>query len=134
MKVISNSMLKPKKSVKEFHMEDQSFKSTRQYGDIAEEIDKLETMCWKFSNFAIFPNPLLIISSSTISSTQMKTLEANLPDSIYIRAYKSRQDLMKAVIVGPKGTSYSHVLFFFDTQFPSNYPAQPPELFYLSWP
>lgn len=40
---------------------------------------------------------------------EWKTLEANLPDSIYIRAYKSRQDLMRAVIVGPKGTSYSHV-------------------------
>ncbi|KAK7827846.1 putative ubiquitin-conjugating enzyme e2 23, partial [Quercus suber] len=54
---------------------------------------------------------------------EWKTLEANLPDSIYVRAYKSRQDLMRAVIVGPKGTSYSHVFF----------QAQPPKLFYHSY-
>ena len=35
-------------------------------------------------------------------------------------------DLLRAVIVGPAGTPYHDGLFFFDVQFPYEYPDIPP--------
>lgn len=59
-------------------------------------------------------------------------LEQNLPDSIFVRAYEERMDLMRAVIIGPAGTPYHDGLFFFDIYFPSDYPAVPPRVHYHS--
>ncbi|PWA73500.1 ubiquitin-conjugating enzyme/RWD-like protein [Artemisia annua] len=50
--------------------------------------------------------------------------------TIYVRVYESRLDLLKAVIVGPKGTPYHNGLFFFDICLPSNYPISPPVVRY----
>uniref|UniRef100_A0A0A9CX49 UBC core domain-containing protein n=1 Tax=Arundo donax TaxID=35708 RepID=A0A0A9CX49_ARUDO len=41
-------------------------------------------------------------------------------------------DLLKAAIVGPKGTPYHDGLFFFDVHFPSSYPSGPPLVHYHS--
>ncbi|KAK9281617.1 hypothetical protein L1049_004520 [Liquidambar formosana] len=58
--------------------------------------------------------------------TEWEILETSLPDhSIFVRAYEKRIDLMRAAMVGPH-----HGLFFFDIHFPTNYPAQPPEVFH----
>ncbi|KAJ8748695.1 hypothetical protein K2173_008140 [Erythroxylum novogranatense] len=62
--------------------------------------------------------------------TEWEILEATLPNSIMVRTYESRIDLMRACIVGLEGTPYCYGLFFFDIIFPNNYPAKPPELFY----
>ncbi|XP_024638212.1 probable ubiquitin-conjugating enzyme E2 25 [Medicago truncatula] len=59
-------------------------------------------------------------------------LEKDLPDSIFVRAYKSKMNLLRAVIIGPKGTPYQHGLFFFDFYFPSNYPIVPPVVYFHS--
>ncbi|KAK4782899.1 hypothetical protein SAY86_007273 [Trapa natans] len=64
---------------------------------------------------------------------EWKILEKNLPDSIYVRVYESRIDLMRAAIVGAAGTPYHDGLFFFDISFPSNYPASPPRVHYKSF-
>ncbi|KAK9280766.1 hypothetical protein L1049_003654 [Liquidambar formosana] len=63
---------------------------------------------------------------------EWKILDTSLPDSIFVRVYETRIDLMRAAIVGPQGTPYCDGLFFFDVLFPSTYPAQPPEVFYHS--
>lgn len=47
-------------------------------------------------------------------------------ETIFVRAYKSRIDLLRAAIVGAKGTPYHDGLFFFDVCFPSTYPISPP--------
>lgn len=47
-------------------------------------------------------------------------------DTIFVRAYESRMDLLRAVIVGAEGTPYHDGLFFFDVFFPSGYPTSPP--------
>ncbi|RDX58119.1 putative ubiquitin-conjugating enzyme E2 38, partial [Mucuna pruriens] len=62
-----------------------------------------------------------------------RILEQNLPESIYVRVYERRIDLMRAVIVGAAGTPYHDGLFFFDIRFPSDYPKHPPELHYHSF-
>ncbi|PHT33191.1 putative ubiquitin-conjugating enzyme E2 39 [Capsicum baccatum] len=58
---------------------------------------------------------------------EWKIPEKHLPESIYVRTYESRMDLLRAVIVGAAGTPYHDGLFFFDIVFPSDYPNQPPK-------
>ncbi|KAK9074458.1 hypothetical protein SSX86_007056 [Deinandra increscens subsp. villosa] len=64
---------------------------------------------------------------------EWKILEKNLPGTIYVRAYESRMDLLRAVIIGPKGTPYHDGLFFFDVHFPPLYPYKAPILRYHSF-
>ncbi|OVA12370.1 Ubiquitin-conjugating enzyme [Macleaya cordata] len=64
---------------------------------------------------------------------EWKILEKNLPDSIYVRVYEGRIDLLRAVIIGASGTPYHDGLFFFDIQFPSHYPNKPPKVYYHSF-
>ncbi|KAL5081653.1 hypothetical protein RYX36_010074 [Vicia faba] len=57
---------------------------------------------------------------------EWKILEKDLPDTIFVRVYESRMDLMRAVIIGAEGTPYHNGLFFFDIFFSSDYPNVPP--------
>ncbi|KVH96668.1 Ubiquitin-conjugating enzyme, E2, partial [Cynara cardunculus var. scolymus] len=57
---------------------------------------------------------------------EWKILEKDLPDTIFVRAYETRMDLLRAVIIGPAGTPYHDGLFVFDVHFPPNYPDIPP--------
>ncbi|XP_057457762.1 putative ubiquitin-conjugating enzyme E2 39 [Lotus japonicus] len=64
---------------------------------------------------------------------EWKILEQNLPESIYVRVYEGRIDLMRAVIIGANGTPFRDGLFFFDIAFPSNYPDSPPKIHFISF-
>ncbi|XP_065860185.1 probable ubiquitin-conjugating enzyme E2 24 [Euphorbia lathyris] len=64
---------------------------------------------------------------------EWKILEKNLPDSIFVRVYEDRIDLMRAAIVGAAGTPYHDGLYFFDIAFPSDYPSRPPRVSYKSF-
>ncbi|XP_037489912.1 probable ubiquitin-conjugating enzyme E2 24 [Triticum dicoccoides] len=64
---------------------------------------------------------------------EWKILEDSLPDTIYVRAYEDRMDLLRAAMVGVSGTPYQHGLFFFDLQLPPSYPAVPPQVYYRSF-
>ncbi|KAM0962552.1 hypothetical protein ACFX13_022081 [Malus domestica] len=64
---------------------------------------------------------------------EWKILEKHLPDSIYVRVYDTRIDLLQAVIVGAAGTPYHDALFFFDIAFPTDYPTRPPQVYYHSF-
>ncbi|XP_026661380.2 probable ubiquitin-conjugating enzyme E2 24 isoform X4 [Phoenix dactylifera] len=59
-------------------------------------------------------------------------LKQDLPDSIYVRVYEERMDLLRASIVGAPGTPYHDGLFFFDIFFPPDYPHEPPLVHYRS--
>ncbi|GMH11064.1 hypothetical protein Nepgr_012905 [Nepenthes gracilis] len=63
---------------------------------------------------------------------EWKILEKNLPDTIFVRVYETRMDLLRAVIIGPAGTPYHDGLFFFDAVFPPSYPSVPPMVYYYS--
>ncbi|TKY49103.1 ubiquitin-conjugating enzyme E2 26 [Spatholobus suberectus] len=63
---------------------------------------------------------------------EWRILEKDLPDSIFVRVYESRMDLLRAVIIGAEGTPYHDGLFFFDVFFPSGYPNVPPKVHYHS--
>ncbi|KAI3988364.1 hypothetical protein MKX01_012153 [Papaver californicum] len=59
-----------------------------------------------------------------------RLLEKDLPETIFVRVYEGRLDLLRAVIVGAAGTPYHEGLFFFDVYFPSEYPDTPPLVHY----
>ncbi|KAF8031164.1 hypothetical protein BT93_D0385 [Corymbia citriodora subsp. variegata] len=59
-------------------------------------------------------------------------LEKNLPETIYVRVYEERIDLLRAAIVGPPGTPYHDGLFFFDIFLPPEFPNEPPMVHYHS--
>eukprot|EP00899_Mesostigma_viride_P020466 jgi/Mesvir1/28420/Mv15849-RA.2 len=59
-------------------------------------------------------------------------LQSNLPDSIAVRCFQDRVDLLRAVVSGPAATPYHDGLYFFDIYFPSDYPTSPPEVYYHS--
>ncbi|XP_045801359.1 putative ubiquitin-conjugating enzyme E2 38 isoform X4 [Trifolium pratense] len=61
---------------------------------------------------------------------EWKILEKHLPDTIFVRVFESRMDLLRAVIIGAEGTPYHDGLFFFDVLFPSGYPNVPPQVHY----
>ncbi|PIA61024.1 hypothetical protein AQUCO_00300508v1 [Aquilegia coerulea] len=67
-------------------------------------------------------------------TSEWNDLVKGLPytDSIFVRAYEKRRDLMRAVIVGPKNTPYCYSLFFFDILFPRDYPDSLPKFAFRS--
>ncbi|KAK4344077.1 hypothetical protein RND71_037171 [Anisodus tanguticus] len=64
---------------------------------------------------------------------EWRILEKDLPDTIFVRVYETRMDLLRAVIIGADGTPYHDGLFFFDVFFPSSYPHVPPQVHYHSF-
>lgn len=61
-------------------------------------------------------------------SLQLSTLMTSLPPGVFVRHCTSRLDVMKILIVGPKGTPYENGLFEFDLFCPSNFPNVPPKM------
>ncbi|KAG7962309.1 hypothetical protein I3843_09G060500 [Carya illinoinensis] len=59
-------------------------------------------------------------------------LEKDLPETIYVRVFDGRMDLLRAAIVGAPGTPYHDGLFFFDIFLPTEYPYEPPLVHYNS--
>ncbi|CAL1397442.1 unnamed protein product [Linum trigynum] len=64
---------------------------------------------------------------------EWKILEKHLPETIAVRVYENRIDLMTAAVVGAQGTPYHDGLYFFDIGFPVDYPRSPPWVHYRSF-
>ncbi|CAI8591140.1 unnamed protein product [Vicia faba] len=78
--------------------------------------------------------PLSQVKKDWVKKVQQEwsILEKNVPETIYVRVFEERMDLMRAVIVGASGTPYHDGLFFFDVCFPPEYPSEPPIVHYIS--
>ncbi|KAG0491880.1 hypothetical protein HPP92_005278 [Vanilla planifolia] len=63
---------------------------------------------------------------------EWKILDENLPETIFVRVYEERMDLLSAVIIGPAETPYHDGLFFFDIKFQNDYPVSPPKVHFRS--
>ncbi|KAL8141311.1 hypothetical protein V2J09_007332 [Rumex salicifolius] len=63
---------------------------------------------------------------------EWRILEKDLPDTIFVRVYETRMDILRAVIIGADGTPYHDGIFFFDVHFPPSYPNVPPHVYYHS--
>jgi len=62
----------------------------------------------------------------------LSELEKDSPDGIYI--YINKRNFYKnyAMIIGPKNTPYFGGFFFFEIEFPKNYPKKPPSIKFLT--
>jgi ubiquitin-conjugating enzyme E2 O len=61
--------------------------------------------------------------------------EFSLPaqDSIIVRAYEDRADLLRCLIIGPENTPYADAPFVIDWMLDSNFPQSPPIAHFHSW-
>ncbi|KAH7885926.1 hypothetical protein F5I97DRAFT_1936882 [Phlebopus sp. FC_14] len=64
---------------------------------------------------------------------EYRALENSLPDSIVVRAYEDRADLLRCLIIGPENTPYEDAPFVIDWMLDSNFPQSPPIAHFLSW-
>ncbi|CAJ2659816.1 unnamed protein product [Trifolium pratense] len=69
-------------------------------------------------------------NNAFVPQDEWKILEKHLPETIFVRVFESRIDLLRAVIIGAEGTPYHDGLFFFDVLFPIGYPNVPPQVHY----
>lgn len=59
---------------------------------------------------------------------EISRLHTSLPEGIFVRHGSSRPDVMKVIIIGPKGTPYENGLFEFDLLCGNNFPTGPPQM------
>jgi hypothetical protein len=54
-------------------------------------------------------------------------------DTILVRAYEDRSDLLRCLIIGPQNTPYEDAPFVIDWFLDSSFPQTPPQAHFLSW-
>ncbi|KZP16787.1 hypothetical protein FIBSPDRAFT_748048, partial [Athelia psychrophila] len=64
---------------------------------------------------------------------EYRVLSTSLPDTIIVRAFEDRTDLLRSVIIGPDNTPYQDAPFVIDWMLDSNFPHSPPIAHFLSW-
>ncbi|KAI6162076.1 hypothetical protein EDD17DRAFT_1579813 [Pisolithus thermaeus] len=64
---------------------------------------------------------------------EYRALSSSLPDSILVRAYEDRADLLRSLIIGPENTPYENAPFVIDWMLDSNFPQSPPIAYFHSW-
>ncbi|TKY91012.1 hypothetical protein EX895_001011 [Sporisorium graminicola] len=64
---------------------------------------------------------------------EMKVLHSSLPETILVRAYEDRSDLLRVLIIGSEGTPYENAPFLLDFQLTSDFPNSPPVAHFHSW-
>ncbi|KAH7130196.1 hypothetical protein B0J11DRAFT_482550 [Dendryphion nanum] len=62
-----------------------------------------------------------------------KILSSSLPPGIFVRAWESRLDLLRVLVIGPSDTPYEYAPFVIDFHLGASYPSQAPEAFFHSW-
>ncbi|KAL8886425.1 MAG: hypothetical protein Q9192_006487 [Flavoplaca navasiana] len=60
--------------------------------------------------------------------TETSEMTTSLPENVFVIIDEVRPDIMKALIIGPKGTPYEGGLFEFDIVCGEKYPAEPPDV------
>ncbi|KAI0257678.1 hypothetical protein BJV78DRAFT_1164298 [Lactifluus subvellereus] len=64
---------------------------------------------------------------------EYRALSTSLPESIIVRAYEDRSDLLRSLIIGPENTPYEDAPFVIDWMLDSDFPQSPPIAHFLSW-
>ncbi|KAH7106773.1 hypothetical protein BKA62DRAFT_631682 [Auriculariales sp. MPI-PUGE-AT-0066] len=64
---------------------------------------------------------------------EFRVLSQNLPETILVRAYEDRSDLIRSLIIGPENTPYEDAPFVIDWMLDSDFPQTPPKAHFLSW-
>ncbi|EGO05192.1 hypothetical protein SERLA73DRAFT_164742 [Serpula lacrymans var. lacrymans S7.3] len=64
---------------------------------------------------------------------EYRALSSSLPDSIIVRAYEDRTDLLRCLIIGPENTPYEDAPFVIDWMLDAGFPHSPPIAHFWSW-
>jgi len=64
---------------------------------------------------------------------EFKILQSSLPDSILVRTYEDRTDLLRVLIIGSENTPYEDAPFVIDFCLKPTYPHEPPLAHFHSW-
>ncbi|KAJ9476376.1 putative Ubiquitin-conjugating enzyme E2 2 (putative) [Pseudozyma hubeiensis] len=64
---------------------------------------------------------------------EMKVLQTSLPETILVRAYEDRSDLLRVLIIGSESTPYENAPFLLDFQLTADFPNGPPVAHFHSW-
>ncbi|PFH54811.1 hypothetical protein AMATHDRAFT_38056 [Amanita thiersii Skay4041] len=64
---------------------------------------------------------------------EYRALASSLPESIIVRAFEDRTDLLRSLIIGPENTPYENAPFVIDWMLDSNFPYSPPIAYFFSW-
>lgn len=87
-------------------------------------------------NFHVFSNVPSGLAYSTnflsVIRKEWNRLRKNLPPGIVVRACEEKLDRIRAGIIGPQGTPYADIIFFFDIRLGPTYPVTPPEVWFHS--
>ena len=60
-------------------------------------------------------------------------LSDSLPPGIWVRTWADRLDLLRILIIGPRGTPYELAPFVLDFHLRDEFPQKPPEVYFHSW-
>ncbi|PWA63601.1 ubiquitin-conjugating enzyme/RWD-like protein [Artemisia annua] len=107
--------------------EESYFENFKRFDTVVDHSDHL------FSAPSCWPMKQVAANWANKIHEEWSILKEHLPETIFVRAYEDRKDLLRAVMIGPKGTPYHDGIFFFDLCFPSNYPHSPPRVCSLSF-
>lgn len=78
-------------------------------------------------------NPANVVQFNKTVQKERIMMSKDLPPGIYVKMYETRSDLVSVMIEGPTDTPYGGCFYFFDVQFPANYPAKPPGVQYVPY-
>ncbi|KAG9042571.1 hypothetical protein FS837_010684 [Tulasnella sp. UAMH 9824] len=116
---------------------------TTKPGDSENEVeDDLEGPWKKFKMLASAPPDHAFLSKKPGQPTRQfmsrlakeyKMLSTGLPDTIVVRAYEDRADLVRSLIIGPENTPYEGAPFVIDWHFEDTFPQTPPIAHFHSW-
>ncbi|RDB28833.1 putative ubiquitin-conjugating enzyme E2 24 [Hypsizygus marmoreus] len=84
---------------------------------------------------AFFSSPPAQPSKSFLGrlTREYRVLSDSLPESIIVRAYEDRTDLLRSLILGPANTPYEDAPFMIDWRLDSDFPHSPPIAHFHSW-
>jgi ubiquitin-conjugating enzyme E2 O len=70
---------------------------------------------------------------STFSCPSCSSATHTRADTILVRAYEDRSDLLRCLIIGPQNTPYEDAPFVIDWFLDSSFPQTPPQAHFMSW-
>ncbi|KAG6878620.1 hypothetical protein C0993_001143 [Termitomyces sp. T159_Od127] len=109
----------------------------------ADECTGGTTLTWtRFEILSAAPHDHAFISSPPAQPSksflsrltkEYRVLSSSLPDTIIVRAYEDRADLLRSLIIGPENTPYEDAPMLIDWMLDSNFPHSPPIAHFHSW-
>ncbi|WPH00423.1 Hypothetical protein R9X50_00325100 [Acrodontium crateriforme] len=80
------------------------------------------------------PTPTPLHNKRTQKEHKILRSPGSLPEGIFVRTWECRLDLIRALFIGPEATPYANAPFIIDFYLPPDFPTQPPQAFFHSWP